>query len=75
MIQAVRASPKAARRRQQIGAEGRGRRRFAPSEPALSGAPMASGAGDKGGTLLSLAISGMINLVATLIRRGIEHAR
>jgi len=36
---------------------------------------MASGAGDKGGTLLSLAISGMINLVATLIRRGIEHAR
>ena len=74
MIQAVRASPKAARRRQQIGPEGRGWQCFAPSEPCPS-APMASNAGDKGGMLLSLAISAMINLVATLIRRGIEHVR
>jgi glutathione S-transferase len=48
MIQPVRASPKAARRRQQFGAEGRGWRRFAPSESVLSGALMASSAGDKG---------------------------
>jgi len=75
MMRAVRASPKAARRRQQIGAEGRGWRRFAPSEPALSGAPMASGAGDEGRQASLSDLFGYDKPHRISEPRGIEHAR
>jgi hypothetical protein len=75
MIQAVRASPKAALRRQQIGPEAAVGVVSCPPSPLCQVRRRRPARATWGGRLLSLAISAMINLVATLIRRGIEHAR